>query len=65
MTENLRKENQKIPKPGNQYTALIPRFAFTAFLAVVLLAVSAAPVYADTIFDTVIILMLGSHQFKA
>lgn len=30
---------------------LIPRFAFTAFLAVTLLAVSAMPVFAETIFD--------------
>ncbi len=51
MTENLRKENQKIPKPGNQYTALIPRFAFTAFLTVTLLAVSVMPVSASTIFE--------------
>lgn len=51
LTENLRKENQKIPKPGNQYTALIPRFAFTAFLTVTLLAVSVMPVSASTIFE--------------
>lgn len=51
MAENIRKENQKIPKPGNQYTALIPRFAFTAFLTVTLLAVSMIPVSASTIFE--------------
>lgn len=50
MAENLKKD-QKIPKPGNQYTALIPRFAFTAFLTVTLLAVSMMPVSASTIFE--------------
>lgn len=51
LAENIRKENQKILKPGNQYTALIPRFAFTAFLTVTLLAVSMMPVSASTIFE--------------
>lgn len=46
-----KKRDQKIPKPGNQYTALIPRFAFTAFLTVTLLAVSIMPVSASTIFE--------------
>ena len=52
MAGNLREQNMEVQEPGNQFMKLIPRFAFTAFLAVVLLAVSAAPVYADTIFDT-------------
>ena len=52
MAGNLREQNMEVKEPGNQFAKLIPRFAFTAFLAVVLLAVSAAPVYADTIFDT-------------
>ncbi|EOS40261.1 hypothetical protein C808_01232 [Lachnospiraceae bacterium M18-1] len=52
MAGNLREQNTEIKEPGNQFTMLIPRFAFTAFLAVVLLAVSAAPVFADTIFDS-------------
>lgn len=54
---NLRERNTEIQEPGNQFAKLIPRFAFTAFLAVVLLAVSAAPVFADTIFDTAKIAM--------
>ena len=52
MAGNLREQNTEIKEPGNQFAMLIPRFAFTAFLAVVLLAVSATPVFADTIFDT-------------
>ena len=52
MAGNLRKKNTEKQEPGNQYMALIPRFAFMAFLAVALLAVSATPVFADTIFDT-------------
>lgn len=52
LAENLREQNTEKMGPGNQFVKLIPRFAFTAFLAVTLLAVSAAPVYADTIFDT-------------
>lgn len=51
MARDLRKQNTETPKPGNQYMELIPRFAFTAFLAVTLLAVSATPVFAETIFD--------------
>lgn len=51
MARDLRKQNTEIRKPGNQYMELIPRFAFTAFLAVTLLAVSAMPVFAETIFD--------------
>ena len=52
MAGNLREQNMEVKEQGNQFANLIPRFAFTAFFAVVLLAVSAAPVYADTIFDT-------------
>lgn len=52
MAGNLRKKNTEKQETGNQYTALIPQFAFMAFLAVTLLAVSATPVFADTIFDT-------------
>ena len=52
MAGNLREQNMEVKEPGNQFVKLIPRFAFTALLAVVLLAVSASPVFADTIFDT-------------
>lgn len=52
LAENLKEQNTEKMGPGNQFVKLIPRFAFTAFLAVVLLAVSASPVFADTIFDT-------------
>ena len=41
MAENLREQNTEKMGAGNQFVKLIPRFAFTAFLAVVLLAVSA------------------------
>ena len=57
MAGNLKEQNTEIKEPGNQFTKLISRFAFTAFLAVVLLAVNATPVYADTIFDTAKIAM--------
>lgn len=37
MAGNLREQNMEVKEPGNQFVKLIPRFAFTAFLAVVLL----------------------------
>ncbi len=51
MAKDFTKQNTEIRQPGNQYMELVPRFAFTAFLTVVLLAVSATPVFATTIFD--------------
>lgn len=51
MAKDFTKQNTEIRQPGNQYMELVPRFAFTAFLTVALLAVSATPVFATTIFD--------------
>ncbi len=51
LAKNIRKQNTEIPKPGNQFHMLIPRLAFTAFLTVTLLAVSATPVFASNIFE--------------
>lgn len=51
MAKDFTKQNTEIRQPGNQYMELVPRFAFTAFLMVTLLAVSATPVFATTIFD--------------
>lgn len=51
LAKDFTKQNTEIRQPGNQYMELVPRFAFTAFLTVVLLAVSATPVFATTIFD--------------
>lgn len=51
MAKDFTKQNTETRQPGNQYMELVPRFAFTAFLTVVLLAVSATPVFATTIFD--------------
>ena len=41
---NIKKQNMDSLKTGNQYMQLVPRFAFIAFLAVALIAVSASPV---------------------
>lgn len=51
MAKDFTKQNTEIRQTGNQYMELVPRFAFTAFLTVALLAVSATPVFATTIFD--------------
>ncbi len=51
LAKNIRKQNTEVHKPGNQRMELIPRFAFTAFLTVTLLAVSATPVFASNIFE--------------
>lgn len=51
LAKEFTKQNTELHKPGNQYMELVPRFAFTAFLTVALLAVSATPVFAATIFD--------------
>ena len=51
LAKDFTKQNTELHKPGNQYMELVPRFAFTAFLMVTLLAVSATPVFATTIFD--------------
>ena len=51
MAGNLREQNMEVKEPGNQFVKLIPRFAFTAFLTVTLLAVSVMPVSASTIFE--------------
>ena len=52
MAGNIKKQNMDSLKTGNQYMQLVPRFAFIAFLAVALIAVSASPVFAAGIFDT-------------
>lgn len=52
LAENIKKQNMDSLKTGNQYMQLVPRFAFIAFLAVALIAVSASPVFAAGIFDT-------------
>lgn len=51
MAKDFTKQNTEIQRPGNQYMELVPRLAFTVFLTVALLAVSATPVFATTIFD--------------
>ena len=52
MAGNIKKQNMDSLKTGIQYMQLVPRFAFIAFLAVALIAVSASPVFAAGIFDT-------------
>ena len=52
LSGNIKKQNMDSLKAGNQYMQLVPRFAFIAFLAVALIAVSASPVFAAGIFDT-------------
>lgn len=54
MTKNINVKNKEksVTKLGNQRTELIPQFAFTLFLAVLMLAATAMPAFADGIFDT-------------
>ena len=54
LAENIKKQNMDSLKTGNQYMQLVPRFAFIAFLAVALIAVSASPVFAmQTVYKDV------------